>query len=579
MFKSQNISFKIMAYLSIFVVLIVYLSVSILITVSRTVDIDIQVFIEDISESRDYLTALDRNMEKASMLEREFTSSESADESMSEEYDLVLFAMEESINGMLNLENTNQTLFYNTDSSSGNSMQESINAYQETYMLWYKNTDSDLLYEDQSHAKYFDEMKTSLNEMNEILDKYIENIKVQRKDKAMSYNIRTVIITSAISLLLILFTIRVIVYLNKNIKILCTEMKKLSDQDLTVEIDQRKLKSKDEFGQLNRAFNNIIKSFKGIVMQINESVNVLDNTSTKLINDSAELNDSAKHITLIFNEITQGTLKQVSETEKANQDSALLAKAIEQSIQQSGVLNNSSNLISGISKEGLYDIDELTKISEETMKAFEDILKIIFITNESTKKIGSSSKFISDIAIQTNLLAINSSIEAARAGEAGKAFSVVADEIRKLSEQSSETTQLIDRNLKELFQNFNTIIEQSEKFKNVVSRQSENVHKTRQKYMEISNIIGTMNTSIYELEIMSREMESKRKATEDVTHSLMAVAEENAACSEEANAITMNFAESSVQMGEIAMDMKALVDDLKRLNSKFKIKAAVLTDR
>ncbi len=576
MFKNQNISFKITAYLSVFIILIVYLSISILISVSRTVDLDIKVFLDDISDNRDYLNNIELSLEKANMLEREMKFNESDYDKLLKEHGQILSDIEENLNGMIQLVSSNEELYSKTTSlTSGSTMKEEILNLQKTFKLWSEYYNKQPTEDDQNQETYFNEMTTSLNEMNDILGNYVETIPINRKKVAMAFNTRTVLIISGISLLLIILTIRVIVYLNTNIKALSNEMKRLSEQDLTINIDQTRLKAGDEFGQLNRAFYNIIESFRNIVSQINTSVQVLDKTSMKLINESKTLNNDAEHITLTFGEITQGAVKQVSETEKATQDSNILGKAIEQSIKQSDELNESSKLILGISKEGLIDIDELTIISEETLKAFDEILKIIFITNESTQKIGNSSKLISGIAAQTNLLALNSSIEAARAGEAGRGFSVVADEIRGLSKQSTETTLLIDNSLKELFHNFNRIIEQSKKFKEVVNHQSENVLKTRQKYIEISNIINVMSTYISDLEVMAQEMERKRKGVEDVTHSLMAVAEENAACTQEANAITINFKESSIQMNGIAGDMKDLVDELKLLNSMFKMQVPV----
>ncbi|MFA9377246.1 MAG: methyl-accepting chemotaxis protein [Lachnotalea sp.] len=569
MIKNQNISFKITVYISIFIIMIVYLSMSILISVSRTVDLDSKVFLNDTSDSRYYLNNIELGLEKASMLEREMKFNKSDYTKLFDEHSHVLLDIEENLNEMIQLESSNEELYKTPSLTSGSTMTEETLDFQRMYQLWSENFKVQPIEEKQSQNEIFNEMITSHNEMNEILDNYIETIKIKRKDTAMAFNIRTVFITSVISLFLIIRIISVIIYLNKNIKVLSNEMKRLSEQDLSIEIDQVRFKARDEFGQLNRAFYHIIESFRNIVSRIDTSVQVLDKTSTKLINDSKSLNDDAQHITMTFKEITQGAVKQVEGTEKATQDSNVLGNVIEQSVKQSNELNESSKIIMGISKEGLNDIDKLTKINEETMNAFDEILKIIFITNESTKKIGNSSKLISDISVQTNLLALNSSIEAARAGESGRAFSVVANEISELSKKSTETTLLIDNTIKELILNFNKIMDQSEKFKVVVNHQTENVLNTKQKYIEISNIINKMVTYIDKLEVMAQEMERKRTGVEDVTNSLIAVAQENAACTEEANAITLNFKESSIQMNVIAGEIKDLVDELKLLNSKF----------
>jgi methyl-accepting chemotaxis protein len=573
MFNNHNISFKITAYFLTFIVMIVYLSLTILTSVGRTIDLDIAVFLDEIAYSKDCLNGIGLSVEKASLLEREMMYTESDVTTLMDEYSQVNSDIKENFESMIQRVSNNDILYIKTTSvATGRTLKEISNDFQMAYTSWSK--DLDLQYDVNNSSTrqfHFDKMLDNFNEMNEILDNYVEDIRVIRKNTAMSYNIRTVLIVSGICLMLIILTSRVLIYLNKNIKTLSNEMNRLSDQDLTIEIDQQRIKSRDEFGQLSRAFFNILKSFRNVIGQIDASVEVLDETSTKLMNDSDRVNRDSENITLTFDQIAQGAIRQAEETGKASSDSSILGKVIKQNVKKSKELNMSNKKILSISNEGLKEIDELTIITEETTKVFGEILNIISVTNESTEKIGKSSKLISDIADQTNLLALNAAIEAARAGEAGKGFSVVAEEIRRLAEQSSNSTLLIDQMLKELSINFNNIVNQSEKIKVVINQQSESVLITRQRYVEISSIINTMSGYISELETLGNEMEKNRAEVEDVTHSLMAVAEENTASIEEANAITIHIKESSTQMNEIAVEMKQLVEELKILNASFRL--------
>jgi len=570
MFNKHKISFKITAYLSIFIVLIIYLSMTVLTSVGRTIDLDIAVFLDELTDSRDCLNNIELSMDKASLLERVMLYSENDNDSMLDEYHQASSDIKANFENLIQNESSNDKLYNQmVSASSGRTLNEIGIDFHESYLSWSTYGDVPNIGENEMHLSQFKKMVSCFNEMNEIIDNYVHDVRVIRKDTAMSFNIRTVTIIAGISLIVILLTGRVLIYLNKNIRKLSDEMNRLSNQDLTIVINPKRLDAKDEFGQLTRAFYNILESFRKVIGKIDESVNVLDMTSTKLMKDSSRVNEDAENITSTFNEIAQGATKQAEETEKAMKDSNLLGEVIEKSVNQTKELNISSRTILGISNEGLNEVDELVQISNEATKVFDEIIEIISVTNESRENIGRSSKLISDIADQTNLLSLNAAIEAARAGDAGRGFSVVAEEIRKLAEQSTTSTVLIDERLKELANNFSKIIEQSEKVRAVVNRQSESVLITRQKYIEISTIIKTMSDYISELESLGQIMEKNRKEVEDVTHSLMAVTEENAASTQEATAITIQIKESSTQMFEIAGEMKQLVDDLKKLNSSF----------
>src|SRR5690606_33235105 len=101
---------------------------------------------------------------------------------------------------------------------------------------------------------------------------------------------------------------------------------------------------------------------------------------------------------------------------------------------------------------------------------------IILRTNDSAKKISQASQVIANIAGQTNLLALNAAIEAARAGEAGRGFSVVAEEIRKLAEESENSTKIIDEIVEDLQQNAANAVDMVEKVSMIVAEQATNAN-------------------------------------------------------------------------------------------------------
>lgn len=564
MTKGLSISLKVTIYLSTFIILIMYLSGTLISSVGRTIDLDIKFFLEDITEIKGYLNHLELNLEKVTLLENIRMKQDNEDFMIEKEYDLIASEIENDYQNMMKVVSSNEVLFIDTlTNETKKTFKESSQNFLQVFHLWRGNYGL-------QNSTYILQMIDNYNEMNEILNRYVDTIPVTRKEEAIAYNLRTIIITLSIGTLLLILTGRVLVYLNKNIKLLSYEMNQLACQNLTIKIDKKRLNVRDEFGQLSQALFNILESYRNIGDHLGKSIGVLDSTAKRLLEDSDMLNQDTEHIAHTFDDITQGAINQVADTEKVINDSDILSKVIERSVKQSNELYNASQIILDISSQGIKEIDELTLITSETSKSFDEILQLIAITNSSTEKIGQSSSLISDISAQTNLLALNAAIEAARAGEAGKGFSVVAEEIRDLAEQSRKSTVLIDQMLKELSNNFNGILGQSQKVKKVINHQSESVIMTREKYIEISDTIKVMSKYIRELEVIGEEMEVSRSGVETLTHSLMAIAEENAASTEEANAITIQIKESSTHMNEIAFEMKKLVNELKNSNSQFK---------
>ncbi len=333
--------------------------------------------------------------------------------------------------------------------------------------------------------------------------------------------IQTYIIISIISIIILIFILsfskNIVLRLNKITKI----MESLSNKNFSERID---VKTSDEIGKLSN--------------YINDTLNKLRNIFSKIKEASRDTNDSTENITSLMsqfysslNEITKkiNFFKEEYEKLKTNiSNSSSSVQQIQSNVDsfanQLESQSTSINQSSASMEEIINSIDNIARVtsgrkelsesfveaiktgdnnSEETNNYIQEIL-------ESAMNIQEIVNIINDISTQTDLLAMNAAIEAAHAGEAGQGFSVVAEEIRKLAESSSENAKLIQdliANITDRIKKASEIsIKNTDSFKTIINGVRDFVNV----FEEISNALQEMSAG-------SKEILEVNKSLSDVT--------------------------------------------------------------
>lgn len=467
---------------------------------------------------------------------------------------------------------TNPELYNNVKHpTTGVTFFELESSFAADYQSWYDSFDPETMEGDLAiHQASFGITREYLNQMTEILEEYANQSSEKRNEDIRTYIFIFTIVVVAIIVIIAFLAIVIVNYLKKNVKAINENMGQLSNKDLTVEVNQKLLIAKDEFGSLNRSFDNVLHALREIISELVGGVKTLNESSKALENNAGEIATSMSEISNTVNEISQGATHQAHDTEQVANDMHELGDIINQNTHSAKTLHNASHQIKEISQEGLDIVNDLSKITTENQSSFEEIFKIISATNESASRIGEASQLIADIAEQTNLLALNAAIEAARAGEAGKGFAVVADEIRKLAEQSTRSTNVIDNMLDELKEKVSRANEQSDSVRVAVTTQVDSVTQTKDKYMVIVNTINEINDEIKTLESVSLLMDEKRSGVMSMVEALSSIAEENAASTEETSAVVMQVTATMETMNATTKEVDSLSKELLQLIETFK---------
>lgn len=359
--------------------------------------------------------------------------------------------------------------------------------------------------------------------------------------------------------------------ISKAIKSTSKHLELLSKGNLSEEVSPKYLKLKDEVGDMTNSMKIMQNSLRQMIGKIKDNSSNINMQSGNLSSIAEEISSSSQNVAEAIGDVAEGTTTQsedvINVTEILNEFSEKLSVMVNE-IQ---VVDTNSRGISSMANESSNEMNELNNSVTKVSDSFKTFNSKIIGLGKGINEINKITNIINNIAGQTNLLALNAAIEAARAGESGRGFSVVADEIRKLAEQSKVSAESISELISEISKDTDVIVQDSVEMDIELINQVDIINSSIISFRKITESVNEVIPKMESVKDSAEYIERDKNVILDRMEGLSSVALEVSASSEEIAASSQEMYAATEEVASASQVLNNMTEEMTEEVNKFQL--------
>jgi len=346
-------------------------------------------------------------------------------------------------------------------------------------------------------------------------------------------------------------------------------MRRVADGDLSGE--PLNISGQDEISQIAESANHMRASISAIVSSIADSAQQVAAASQELTASASQTSDSIHQVADNIVKIAGDTESQSDSLNEINRNTAEMRQEMNALHECSESMQQVAEKSREAAENGHSAVSNAMIAMEKMTEQMDASSKVVGALGEQSKEIGKIVEAISGLAEQTNLLALNAAIEAARAGEAGRGFAVVADEVRKLAEQSGEAAQNISRIIGGIQNDTMLAMQAMEKGNQEVKSGTTIVQGTGEVFSQMEHQVDALYEQI---QISRSRMEAAQRESAVITENIQTANDLSRATAGEIQTVSAATQEQTAMMNDIteaSASLASLAQTLQNEVSKFRV--------